>query len=132
VDSNQLRPMRTVDDLELAIARSSLVPVLLFKHSQTCGLSAQAHEEVTDFQREHPSAVEVHVVRIREHRDLSDAIAARFGVRHESPQVLLVHEGRLVWHASHFRVTAAEILAACRRVAGASAAGAASSADREA
>ena len=59
----------------------------------------------------------LYVVSVRAQREVSDAITRRFGIRHESPQVLLVHRGAVLWHASHFRVRAAEIQAAVERVA---------------
>jgi bacillithiol system protein YtxJ len=37
---------------------------------------------------------------------VSDQVAARFGIRHETPQAILLREGRVVWSASHFRITA--------------------------
>jgi len=45
-------------------------------------------------------------VDVRAHRPLSQAIAARTEVTHESPQVLLLRRGVPRWHASHFAVTA--------------------------
>jgi bacillithiol system protein YtxJ len=46
------------------------------------------------------------MVTVQTHRDVSNAVSARLGVRHETPQALLVRDGRVVWAASHFRVTA--------------------------
>jgi bacillithiol system protein YtxJ len=45
-------------------------------------------------------------VTAQTHRDVSNAISARLGVRHQTPQALLVRNGLVVWSASHFRVTA--------------------------
>jgi monothiol bacilliredoxin len=49
------------------------------------------------------------MVTVQTHRALSNAIAQKLGVRHETPQALLVRNGRVVWSASHFRVTAAAV-----------------------
>ena len=43
---------------------------------------------------------------VQTHREVSNAVAAKLGVRHETPQALLIRNGRVVWAASHFRVTA--------------------------
>ena len=46
------------------------------------------------------------IVTVQTHQDVSDAVTTRLNVRHETPQALLIQEGRVVWEASHFRVTA--------------------------
>lgn len=86
--------------------------MVLFKHSPRCGISAQAHEELGEWLASLPSAPPVFVVSVREHRDVSSAIAERFGVRHESPQVLLVADESVRWHGSHFHVNVRELQAA--------------------
>jgi bacillithiol system protein YtxJ len=45
---------------------------------------------------------------------LSNAIAERFGVRHETPQALLIKDGRVVWHASHWSITSDSLTEALR------------------
>ena len=57
-------------------------------------------------------------VLVREDRALSLAVAERTGVRHESPQAILLDGGRPIWHASHRDVTAAAVAEACRTVGG--------------
>ena len=52
------------------------------------------------------------MVTVQTHRDVSNAVARKLGVRHETPQALLIREGRVVWSASHFRVTAEAVDAA--------------------
>jgi thioredoxin 1 len=46
---------------------------------------------------------------------LSAAVAKRLGVRHETPQALLIRGGRVVWSASHFRVTGGALEAAIKQ-----------------
>ncbi len=57
------------------------------------------------FVRDHPH-VPVFLVDVLGSRPLSQALAAQLGVRHESPQVILLHAGAAAWHASHSAVTA--------------------------
>jgi thioredoxin 1 len=54
------------------------------------------------------------MVTVQTHRAISNAVALRLGVRHETPQALLIRDGRVVWSASHFRVTAAAVEDAIR------------------
>jgi bacillithiol system protein YtxJ len=46
---------------------------------------------------------------VQNHRPVSDTVSQRLGVRHETPQAILIKGGAAVWNASHFRITAAEI-----------------------
>jgi bacillithiol system protein YtxJ len=55
------------------------------------------------------SPVRYAMVTVQTHRELSNAIAQRLGVRHETPQAILVRDGRAIWTASHFRVNAIEL-----------------------
>jgi bacillithiol system protein YtxJ len=103
--------LRTSADLDEAIRRSHDQPVVIFKHSATCGTSAMAHEEIEAFIEGAPWA-DVFVVSVHAGRAVSDEIAARFRVRHESPQALVIKNGELAWHASHFRVTSEAVAAA--------------------
>ncbi len=103
--------LHTLDDLDAAVRRSDEQPIVIFKHSETCGLSAMARREVEDFVTDNPS-VEVLLVPVQSAARVSRAIAERFGVQHESPQVLVVRDGVVVWHASHVHVNRQEITAA--------------------
>jgi len=96
--------LRQDQDLEQLLERSKTDPVLIFKHSTQCSISAQAYKEFTDF-AEGVQDLFYGVVLVVENRKLSHAIAERFGVRHESPQVLLIKDGQSVWHASHWSIT---------------------------
>ena len=107
--SSPLSRLTTPEDLDAALVRSWHHPVVIFKHSARCGISAQALDEVRTFVEAEPDAPDVCLVDVLSHRQVSKAVAHRLNVRHESPQILLVHEGRLPWHASHFRVTASAL-----------------------
>lgn len=79
--------------------------LLLFKHSPLCLVSASARDQVERWARTAPT-LPVTVVDVLRERELSQRVAARTGVRHQSPQVLLLRDGRVVWHASHGDITA--------------------------
>jgi len=101
--------LTTADELEAAFALSSTRLVLFFKHSATCGRSAMAAEEVVDWLDATKLYADVYVLDVRRHRALCRVVAERLNVRHESPQVLLVRNGRACWHASHAGVAARAI-----------------------
>jgi bacillithiol system protein YtxJ len=109
---HNLTTLREVAELEKALDDSHRRPLLLFKHSYSCGVSAEALDELRAHLEDGAAgatSVRYAIVTVQTHRDLSNRIAERLGVRHETPQVILVHDGRAVWTASHFRVNTAEI-----------------------
>lgn len=114
-----MRTLEHLETLDRILADRSGRPALVFKHSLTCGTSAMALEEVQELIDGPDIGADVYVLRLQTARDVSRAIEDRLGVRHESPQAVLVVDGRVVWHASHFRVTAAAIHAAIRKHQGA-------------
>jgi bacillithiol system protein YtxJ len=94
-----------IDELDAAIAESRERPVLLFKHSRTCGISCEALDELRAHVQQGDIRAAYKMITVQSHRRVSDEAAARLGVRHETPQAILLRDGRAVWKASHFRIT---------------------------
>ena len=88
--------------------RSKERPVVIFKHSLTCPISAAAYDQMAEF------AGEVALVEVQRARELSAEIENRLGVDHESPQVIVLRNGQVVWSASHFKITADAVAKAVR------------------
>lgn len=107
------RPQR-IEDLDRLLAQTAERPLLLFKHSLTCGTSAEALDELIEHLNEDKLDARYAIVTVQSHRELSNAVSARLGIRHETPQALLIRDGRVIWSASHFRVTAAAVQSAIR------------------
>ena len=108
-----VRPQR-IEDLDRLLAQTAERPLLLFKHSLTCGTSAEALDELIEHLNEDKLDARYAIVTVQSHRELSNAVSARLGIRHETPQALLIRDGRVIWSASHFRVTAAAVQSAIR------------------
>ena len=94
--------------LEELLNRSEEGPVVIFKHSITCSVSAAAYDEMRQF------AGEVCLIEVQRARELSREIESRLGVTHESPQVIVLWNGQVVWNASHFDITVDSVTAAVR------------------
>jgi len=106
-----LTQLQHIEQLDRLLSESHTRPLLLFKHSFSCGVSAEALDELIDHLNEEIVAAGVPdphyaIVTVQTHRDVSNAVSSRLGVRHETPQALLIRDGRVIWSASHFRVTA--------------------------
>ena len=101
-------------ELEAAIAESCERPVLLFKHSRTCGVSCEALDELRAHVEDGVLRAVYKMITVQSHRSLAHEAAARLGVRHETPQAILLRDGRAVWNASHFRITKRQLDAAVK------------------
>ncbi|MDO3409349.1 bacillithiol system redox-active protein YtxJ [Saccharibacillus sp. CPCC 101409] len=100
----------TSEQLDSAIQESEHKPVLVFKHSTRCPISARAYEEAKRYLQGTPNEeagyVLIHVV---EDRPVSLEAADRLGVEHASPQAILLKNGKAVWNTSHSRITSAAL-----------------------
>ena len=92
-----LTPIHGIDELDRALVESRQRPLLLFKHSYSCGVSAEALDELLVHLAEKRGEARYAMVTVQTHREVSNAIATKLGVRHETPQALLVRDGRVVW-----------------------------------
>jgi len=106
---SQLTALTDLPGLEAAIAESKERPVLLFKHSRYCGVSAEALDELQSHIESASGDVAYRMITVQTHRPISDAVAQRLGLRHETPQAILLRDGKIVWNASHFRITASQL-----------------------
>ena len=72
---------------------------IIYKHSPTCSLSGWSKHVLGRMAVE--DGVTLELVDVLAQRALSNAIESHFGVRHESPQILIIEDGQVRWHASH-------------------------------
>ncbi|MDH3297200.1 MAG: thioredoxin family protein, partial [Gemmatimonadota bacterium] len=91
-----MNSIRTHADLQDVL---SLDRAVLYKHSTRCELSISARRHVEQFADNFPVA-QVFLVDVLRDRSLSDEVEELLGVRHESPQAILLEGGKAVRHAS--------------------------------
>ena len=95
-----------IDDrttLESLMTDSKQKPVIVFKHSNACSISSRAYREMEKVE------AEVNILVVQSAREVSRELANLTGVRHETPQVIVLRDGRAVWYASHFDVQAGAV-----------------------
>ena len=93
------------------ISSSKEKPVVIFKHSTRCIVSRTAlkqFENEFDVETLHCN-VSTYFLDLLEHRTISNEIASRFGVYHQSPQLLLIKDGKSVYDVSHSDIDALEL-----------------------
>lgn len=82
-------------------------PILIFKHSTRCSISDVAKARLD--REDNLNGVDFYYLDLIKHRDISNALAEKYNVHHESPQILLIYKGECVYDESHIGITMAEI-----------------------
>ena len=93
----------TFEKLDELFEKSKQTPVILFKHSITCPISTDASAQMSII------GADVNLVVVQISRQISNEIETRTKVRHESPQAIVLKNGRPIFDASHYEITADSI-----------------------
>ncbi len=102
-----------MDALAEALQGSVQQPVLFFKHSATCGISSRAFTEFQKYLATPASeSVRNYVIVVQKARAASNALAQMIAVEHESPQAIIVCNGRAVWNDSHMAIKSEKLASA--------------------
>lgn len=103
VDWVQITSLAQVDEI---VSLSYDLPIAIFKHSTRCGISRMVLKKFeNDFDR--ATKVTMYFLDLLAYRDISNAISEKFAITHQSPQLLLIKEGKAVYDASHSDIEAA-------------------------
>ena len=86
------------------IALSNSIPIYIFKHSTTCGISAQAKENVEISFKNTDKPFLLYYLDLLKYRSISNEVASKLNVHHQSPQLILVHNGEVVFTTSHHKI----------------------------
>jgi bacillithiol system protein YtxJ len=106
--NNHFTPVSNSTELESLFTLSHERPVVLFKHSLTCPVSSAAFQEMSGLDGD------VSLIIVQRARDVSREVENLTGIRHESPQAIVLRNGQAVWNASHWRVKRATVEDAMR------------------
>ncbi|WP_394235591.1 bacillithiol system redox-active protein YtxJ [Niallia oryzisoli] len=94
--------LNSIEEFDQALEKEQALFVL--KHSITCPISQAAYDEYESFTKEQ-QGFPTYYLTVQESRPLSNYIADKFEIRHESPQAILFTENEAVWHTSHRNIT---------------------------
>jgi len=95
-----------IDDL---ITASMSQDVLIFKHSTSCSLSYIAKSRLEDQWCFTNEVVLPYYLDLKTYRDLSNTVAEKFSIHHESPQVLVIRQGQCIFDASHLDISVSDL-----------------------
>lgn len=93
-------PVTSVEAVEELFDRSHTAPVVIFKHDPYCPISMAAHSRMAAV------SGDVVMVDVANDQAIASEVAKRTGVRHESPQVIVLKDGQATWSASHYSINA--------------------------
>jgi len=96
--------LTTEEELQAAIAKSNEKPVALFKHSTRCSISSMAKGRL-ERSWNLSEYVDIYYLDLIAYRHVSNAIASRLGVVHQSPQLILVKDGKAEYNSSHNEIS---------------------------
>lgn len=98
--------LENLDQLEEVKKQAQSGPVIIFKHSTSCSISAMALNRLErSWDEEEMEGITPFYLDLLSHRDISNAIATEFGIPHQSPQVLLLTGEGCIYDASHMSIS---------------------------
>lgn len=108
--------LNSEDQIDKIISDSEQRPQIIYKHSTLCPVSAQAYRRLKLVDADVSQSADIYYLDVIAARPVSNAVAERFRIQHESPQILLIRNGRLVWDESHYGIQGDAILEALQTV----------------
>lgn len=101
--------LESMEDLDAAEAFSKEKTVVLFKHSTRCSISRFVLKQFENTYNIPTEKMELYFLDLIEYRPISNEIASRFGVIHQSPQMIVLKEGKEVYNSSHESIDANDL-----------------------
>lgn len=97
-------PLETLEKLEEIKTRSFEKTVLIFKHSTRCAISKMVKSKFENKVSKSNSEYEFYLLDLLKYREISNEIASIFQVIHQSPQAIIIKEGKAIADASHYDI----------------------------
>jgi bacillithiol system protein YtxJ len=99
--------LQSESQLEDILQNSAHRPQVIFKHSTRCSTSALVKNRLE--RASEPQEIEFYYLDLLNYRPISNKIAETFRVHHESPQVLIIRNGKCIYDESHLGISMDEI-----------------------
>ena len=103
--------LESIDQLKRIDEESKSEKILLFKHSTRCSISSTALDRLErNWKDEDSLRIKPFYLDLLQHRDVSNEIASHYHITHQSPQILIISEGKCIYNASHLDITVKDIM----------------------
>lgn len=93
--------LTTIEQFNDIVEQSRTKTQAIFKHSTRCGVSSGVLKQ---FEKQSNATIDFHFLDLLNYRDISNDIASRFNVVHQSPQLLVIKNGVVVAHEAHYDI----------------------------
>ena len=103
------KDLTSISDLNDAISSSENGLVVLFKHSTRCSISRMAFKILEMGWDSSLDDVDLYYLDLLNHRDVSNSIAEQLSIEHQSPQLLVLHHGKVLGVSNHSDISAEEV-----------------------
>lgn len=100
-----LKELLTVEEWNKVLEESKEAPIFVLKHSTTCPISTTAFSRFEGLETEFPK----YFLKVRESRPVSNEIESALDLHHQSPQLIMLKDGKAIWNTSHTMITENEI-----------------------
>ena len=100
---------KQISELITLSSDKNISAIAIFKHSTRCSVSSMAKQRLERTWDFSPKNLPVFYLDLIEHRSLSNQIASQFSVQHQSPQLLLIKNGKCIFHSSHQAIQVADV-----------------------
>jgi bacillithiol system protein YtxJ len=100
------KPLTRIDQLDVLSEESKQKPLVIFKHSTTCSISLMAKSRLESSWN---LDLDAYYLDLKQYKEISNTIAEKFSVHHESPQLILLKDGEAIYDASHFDISVSEL-----------------------
>lgn len=109
----QWTPLTTAEQLQLSLQQSHERPQIYFKHSTRCIISKMVLKNFEEHFSALPENADALFLDLLQYRELSNSLAEQLHVKHESPQVIVVRNGKAIYHASHDSINTPDVAQHC-------------------
>lgn len=106
--------LEDISDVDEVLQKSKERPQLLYKHSNRCGTCMFAKSEIEKRSEDIEERADMHFIDVINSREVSNYLAEKLNLRHESPQAILLANGKVIWHNSHSAIKSTKILGKLR------------------
>lgn len=104
------KTLSSTADVDVALEVSHQHPIVFFKHSTRCSISTMAWNRIVNINENESNSADFYFLDLIQYRDVSNYIADRLSVYHESPQIIVVKNGEATLDISHLEIQPKEIL----------------------
>ena len=103
------KTLDTLEQLEDILKASEKKPIAIFKHSTRCGISSMAKTQLEENWDIDPESLDFYYLDLITYRPISNKIAELLGVMHQSPQVILIKNGKAVYQSTHHSINVKDL-----------------------